>query len=129
MYYNFYDLSRIPLSHIELSAIASDACESAKDSCAKVTHCPWNQAANRKSKLKRLVWRSVFRKMRERRDQLATKANQIAGRGSRHDELPAPLVQTAFDQPCADSDPRDHLAGIVIGQSRNACHRQCLEAG
>jgi hypothetical protein len=84
MRYDFYDLSRVPLGHNELSAVATDAWSAANDPEASLSDCPWNGAsgrrASRASRYKRLVWRSVFRRTCERRLALVTEINAMAGR-------------------------------------------------
>jgi hypothetical protein len=63
--YNFYDLSRVPLSHAELAAICCDAYAQAKDPSTTASSCPYEVAPSRHGRYKRLVWRSVFRRLRE----------------------------------------------------------------
>lgn len=80
LHFNFYDLSRIPdcyVTHTELSAICTDACDSAQNPKAKIKQCPWNKACTRRNQYKRLIWRSVFRRTQEARLELVAKINQI----------------------------------------------------
>jgi hypothetical protein len=63
--YNFYDISRIQLSHTELSAICCDAWARATDPSASIDCCPYRCNVSREMRLKRVVWRSVFRRRQE----------------------------------------------------------------
>ncbi len=78
--YNFYDLSKIDLPHTELAAIIAGAAERANARDANARDCPWTAARGRKGRIKRLVWRTVFSKIREARSTLVDEVNAMMGR-------------------------------------------------
>jgi hypothetical protein len=79
MRYDFYDLSQIPLTHPDLGQIIADAIEEANKPDAHIAHCPWDTANTTDSKYRRIVWRVVFRRIRDARQKLAAELNQMIG--------------------------------------------------
>jgi hypothetical protein len=81
MRYNLFDLSRIPLlSDHEICVIAIDARAQAKLSTGRPPVCPWDGVTAAPSKYKRVIWRSVFRRERERLHALTAERHDVADR-------------------------------------------------
>jgi hypothetical protein len=66
MRFNLTDLSHIPLPGSELAIIASDAKKCAKNPDAIISSCPWDLSGSHVGRCRRIVWRTTFRKERER---------------------------------------------------------------
>lgn len=81
--YNFYDLSRIPdehISHNEMSCVAQDAWNAAHRKSKKPVPCPWDLSDSVSGKYKRVIWRTIYRHTKVRREAFVAEINSLAGR-------------------------------------------------
>lgn len=68
MRYNFYDLSKLPIPGSILAWIMVEAAQQAKAPHLTVHDCPYGASRDPGSRCHRIIWRTVFRRIRQQAD-------------------------------------------------------------
>ncbi|WP_088348941.1 MULTISPECIES: hypothetical protein [Rhodomicrobium] len=66
MHYDITDLSRLPIPHAALADTMAQAWAAAKNPRLGISDCPYGRSRHAEVRRLRIVWRTTFRRLRQR---------------------------------------------------------------